>query len=97
VRPLCSISSQPSSISMFGRAVLAHRDQLDQVDLRVDLGDREQQVEVCDHVVLLSVDGVLAVDHRVRRGALLGEVDHRVGRKSLMMWYVKIASVRSPM
>ena len=62
-----------------GGAVLAHRPQLDQVDARVRLRDRVQHVEVADHVVGLRVDGVLPVDHRVRRGPLLAEVDDGVG------------------
>ncbi len=60
------------------RAVRAHRPELDQVDVRIDLGDRVQHVQRADDVVDLGVDGVLAVDHRVRRGPLLGEVHDRV-------------------
>ena len=46
------------------------------LDVRVGLGDREQDVQVPDHVVLLGVHRVRPVDHRVRRGPLLGEVNH---------------------
>jgi SagB-type dehydrogenase family enzyme len=60
------------------RTVDAHRAQLDQVNVAVELGDRVEQVERADHVVLLGVDRVLAVDHRVRRGPLLGVVHDRV-------------------
>ena len=60
-------------------AVLAHRAELDDVDVAVDLADRVHHVEGADDVVGLRVDRVAAVDHGVRRGALLGEVDHRVG------------------
>ena len=62
------------------RAVLAHRAQLDQVDFGVDLGDREQQVQVADHIVLLRVHGMRPVDHGIRRGPLFGKVHHRVRR-----------------
>jgi hypothetical protein len=62
-----------------GRAVLAHGPELDQMDRRVDLGDRVEQVEGADHVVDLRVDGVLLVDHRVGSRPLLGEVDDRLG------------------
>jgi hypothetical protein len=66
-----------------GRAVHAHRAQLDQVDVRVGLGDGVEHVERADHVVLLGVDRVPAVDHRVRRGPLLGVVHDRVGPEVL--------------
>ena len=62
-----------------GLAVLAHRPELDEVDVAVDVGDRVHHVEVADDVVRLRVDRVRLVDHRVRRGALLAEVDDRVG------------------
>ena len=45
----------------------------------VELGDHVQEVERPHDVVHLGVDGVLAVDHRVRRAALLREVDDRLG------------------
>ena len=60
------------------RAVLAHRAELDQVDVRVRLGDGVHQVQRADHVVVLGVDRVRPVDHRVRRCPLLGEVHDRV-------------------
>ena len=41
------------------RAVLAHRAELDQVDVAVDVGDRVHHVELADDVVGLRVDGVL--------------------------------------
>ena len=44
---------------------------------------REQQIQRAHHVVHLREDRVLAVDHRIRRGALLGEMHHRIGRESL--------------
>ena len=59
--------------------VLAHRPELHQVDRGVDLRDRVEDVEGVHDVVVLRVDGVLLVDHRVRRGPLLGEVHDRVG------------------
>ncbi len=61
-----------------GRPVLPHRPELDEVDRRVDVRDRIQEVQRADHVVHLGVDGVLAVDHGVGSAALLGEVDDRV-------------------
>ena len=62
-----------------GLAVLAHRAELDQVDVAIDVGDRVHHVEVADDVVGLRVDRVRLVDHRVRRCALLAEVDDRLG------------------
>src|SRR3990170_450192 len=58
-----------------GRAVLAHRAELDEVACRGELLQREEYVEVADNVVVLRVKRVPPVDHRVGRGALLGEVD----------------------
>ena len=66
-----------------GGSVLAHRAQLDQVDGRITLGDGVQQVEGAHHVVDLGVDGVLAVDHGVGSGTLLGEVHDRLGLETL--------------
>ena len=63
-----------------GSAVLAHRPQLHQVAVGPELPQREQQVQRSDHVVDLREDRVLAVDHGIRRGALFGEVHHRVRR-----------------
>ena len=51
------------------------------MDVAVQLTDAVQQVQRADDVVVLGVDGVGAVDHRVRRGTLLGEVHDRVGRE----------------
>jgi hypothetical protein len=48
------------------------------VDAGIDLGDGVQQREGAEHVIRLGVDRVTAVDHRVRRGALLGVVHHGV-------------------
>ena len=61
-----------------GGSVLTHRSELDQMDGAVVLGDRVEQVERADDVVHLGVDAVGAVDHRVRRRPLLGEVDDRL-------------------
>ena len=96
LRPLCSTSSQPSSMSMFGRAVLAHRAELDQVDVAVDVGDRVHHVERADDVVGLRVDRVLLVDHRVRRSPLLAEMDDRVGRELADHRVHEVGSQRSP-
>ena len=49
------------------------------MDVGVDLLDRVHHVEVADDVVHLRVDRVLAVDHGVRRRALLPEVDDGIG------------------
>ncbi len=62
-----------------GSAVLTHRPQLDQVDVAVLLGDGVEEVEGAGHIVDLRVDRVLAVDHRIGRRPLLGEVDHGLG------------------
>ena len=39
----------------------------------------EKKIQSADHVVDLREDGVLAVDHRIRSGALFGEVDDGLG------------------
>ncbi len=70
-------------MSMFGRAVLAHRAELDEVRLGGDVADREQDVEVADDVVRLGVGRRADVDHRVRCRRLLAVVDHRVGTERL--------------
>src|ERR671917_689498 len=57
-----------------GRAVLAHRAELDEMALRRELVDREEHVEGAYHVVVLRVDRVPPVDHRVGRRTLLGVV-----------------------
>ena len=59
------------------RAVLAHRAELHQVRVRRVLVQRPQHVEVADGVVEVRAHGVLAVDHRERRAALLAEVHDR--------------------
>ncbi len=61
------------------RPVLAHRAELDEMDRGIDLCDRVEEVQGADDIVHLGVDGVLAVDHRVRSGSLLGEVDNCLG------------------
>ena len=62
-----------------GCPVLAHGPELDQMDVAVLLRDGVEEVERADHVVHLRVDGVLAVDHRVRGRALLREVHDGLG------------------
>ncbi len=66
-----------------GRAVLAHGAQLDQVAIRPELLQGEEEVQRADHVVDLGEHRVFAVDHRVRRGALLGEMNDGVRSKGL--------------
>ena len=83
-------------MSMFGRAVLAHRPELDEVDVDVGVGDRVHHVEVADDVVGLCVDGVRLIDHRVRRGALLAEVDDRVRAEVADHLVHECGSQRSP-
>src|SRR5438067_4268507 len=63
-----------------GRAVLAHRAELDDVAVGHVLADREHQVEGADHVRLLREHRVLARLHRERRGRLLRVVDHHIGQ-----------------
>ena len=62
-----------------GLAVLAHRPELDQVALGDVVADREEQVEVADHVGVLGLDRGLARGHRVGRRGLLAVVDDRLG------------------
>jgi hypothetical protein len=61
-----------------GLPVLAHRAELDEVTVRHVLVDREEHVEVADDVVVLRVDRVAPIDHRVGRSPLLGVVHDRV-------------------
>ena len=49
----------------------------------VQLANREQHIQRAHHVVYLREHRVLPVDHRIRRGALLGKVNHRVGLEIL--------------
>ncbi len=51
------------------------------MDIAIHLGDREHHVQGADDVVRLGVHRVLAIDHRVRSGALLGVVHDRAGPK----------------
>jgi hypothetical protein len=46
-----------------------------------EFAQREQQIEGPHHVVYLCKHRVLAVDHGVRRGALLGKMHHGVRRE----------------
>ena len=62
-----------------GLAVLAHRPELDQVAVGHVVADREEQVEVADHVRVLGLDRLLARGHRVGRRGLLAVVDDRLG------------------
>ena len=62
-----------------GRAVFAHGSELDQMAVGLELAEGEEEIERADDVVHLGEDGVLAVDHRIGRGALLGKMDHGVG------------------
>ncbi len=64
-----------------GRAVTvdAHGPQMHHVGVEPALGDRRQQVVGRVEVVIYGVALMVAGLHRVGRGPLLGEVDHRVG------------------
>ena len=62
-----------------GCPVFAHGAKLDQVGLGRAIVHREQKVQGPDHVVVLGEHRPLAVDHRERGAALLGEVDDGVG------------------
>ena len=69
---------KPSSMSMFGRAVLTHGAELHQVRIGRECLDREQHVERVHDVVRLREDRVLAVLHRVRRRRHLAVVHDRL-------------------
>ena len=64
-----------------GSAVFSHGAEFDQVAIGPEFAQREQQVEGSHDVVDLGEDRMFAVDHRVRRGPLFGEMHHGVGRK----------------
>ena len=78
LRPLCSMRDVAFFDVDVGRAVFAHGAQLHQVAVGLELAQREQQVQRAHHVVHLGEDRVLAVDHGIGRGALLGEMNHGV-------------------
>ena len=59
-----------------GRAVFAHRAQLDQVTVRQKFAKREQHVQRADDVIHLRENCVLPIDHRIGSRALLREVHH---------------------
>ena len=61
-------------------AVHAHGAEVDEVHVVARLGDGAQHIVRGAEVVLDGVPLGGGVPHRVRRGALLGEVDDRVGR-----------------
>ena len=50
--------------------------------IRLELAQSVQEIQRANHVVHLREDGVLAVDHRVRGGALFGKVYDRLRPKS---------------
>jgi hypothetical protein len=62
-----------------GGAVLAHGSQFHDVTIRRQFPDGKQQIEGADDICDLGKDGVLVVDHRIGRGALLGEVHDGFG------------------
>ena len=84
VRPALVVDGQVALFDVdVGRAVLAHRAELDEVGLGRAVADREQDVEVADDVVRLGVGRVPDVDHRVGRRRLLAVVDDRVGPEAV--------------
>jgi dolichyl-phosphate-mannose-protein mannosyltransferase len=62
-----------------GLAVLAHRPELDQMALGDVVANREEQIEVADHVRVLGLDRLLTRGHRVGSRCLLAVVDDRFG------------------
>src|ERR1700682_1727720 len=66
-----------------GRSVFAHGSQLDEMALRAKFANSEEHVHRAYHIIYLREDGVLAVDHGIRSGALLSEVNDGVGSESL--------------
>src|ERR1044072_4565638 len=62
-----------------GLAVLAHRAELHQVALGDMVANREEQIEVADHVAVLGLDRLLPGGHRVGRRSLLPVVDNDLG------------------
>jgi len=64
-----------------GGAVLAHGAKFDEVAVGGVLGNSVEDVEGANDVVVLGEDGALAVQHGVRRAALLAEVDGGVGEE----------------
>ncbi len=65
------------------RPVFAHRSELHQMAIGRQFAQREQQVHRADHVIHLRRNRVLAVDHRIRRRTLLGEMHYRFGLERL--------------
>src|SRR5215469_10614589 len=59
-----------------GRAIFAHGAKLDEMAIGQELAHGKEHVQRANDVVHLRKHGVFAVDHRVRRGALFGEVDN---------------------
>ena len=66
-----------------GRAIFAHRAELDQMAIRQKLTHREQHVQRAHDIVHLGENGVLAVNHRIGSGALFGKVHDRFRLKTL--------------
>jgi hypothetical protein len=68
-----------------GRAVFAHGAELDQVAVGLEFAQGEEQIQRAHDIVHLGADGVVAIDHRIRRGALFGEVNHGLRLKGRMV------------
>src|SRR5579883_2797417 len=61
-----------------GCAVLAHGAEFDEVAIGREIAHREQHVQRASHVVRLGENGVIAIDHRVRRAGLFPVMNQRL-------------------
>jgi hypothetical protein len=66
-----------------GRAVFSHGAEFDQVAVGLEFAQGKEQIQRAHDVVHLGADGVVAIDHRIRRGALFGKVNNGFRLKSL--------------
>ena len=73
-----------------GSPVFAHGAQLDEVAIGAQFANGEEHVHGAHHVIHLGEDRVFAVDHRIRRGTLLGEMDDGVRLKCFYGGFEKI-------
>jgi len=72
-----------------GRAILAHGAEFDEVAVGGVFGDGIEQIEGPDDVISLGVDGVAAVNHRVRSTALLTKMHDGVRSEAFEGWFKK--------
>src|SRR5438093_7856984 len=59
-------------------SVFTHGSKLDKVSVRSPLFHRKENVECSSHIVLLCEDRMPLIDHTVRRGRLLSQVDYGI-------------------